>query len=84
MMSNLFQEFKNKTGLRTQDIERETVYTRQGLIYSFNQLETTGKCSKPFEKAMDHLIVGLMKEEENRNIQRLYELESIACKIYNR
>lgn len=83
-MSDLFQEFKNKTGLRTQDLERETGYTRQGLIYSFNRLETEGECSRSFNAALNNLVRRLLIEESSRNIQRINELKAIRNKVDNK
>jgi hypothetical protein len=76
-----FVKFKNQLGYTTQEMEKVTGYTRQGLYNAFNILSHGKMPSKQFAVCMNAAIEKRMQEETKAYEEKINKLRELQKKF---
>jgi hypothetical protein len=76
-----FSEFKKELELSSEQLEKLTGYTRQGLHYAFSMIDKGKKPSRQFLKCMDIALNKKIEEETLQFTQRIEKLKQMQNEL---
>lgn len=76
-MLNRFSEFKNTLKCKSDELEKITGYTRQGLRYAFSKIDAGIEPEDKFANCINAAVDKKLQEEELRHQTRVQELKKL-------